>query len=127
MFPQHRESAAAHERVGIFERRNDPPDTGCDDALRTRAGAAPVGTWLERAIQCGAARPLTSLLQREDLGVRLASPFVCAVTDDNPTASNDARADDRVRRRAPQTATCMCESSPHPSRVLGGAVTYHFS
>jgi hypothetical protein len=77
---------------------------------------------LESAIESGAARSRSSLFEREDLCMRFAGALVRAVTDHDPFISNDARANDRIRRGPAQATTCVLQCPPHPP-----AVVYHFS
>jgi hypothetical protein len=67
-----------------------------------------------------------------NLGMRLAGAFVRPVADDDTFSRHHAGADDRVRRRAAETAPCVLERAPHPAGVViprgvGGQVVYHFS
>jgi len=54
--------------------------------------------------------------------MRFAGALVRAVTYDDPFIGNDARANDRIRRRPAQAPTCVLQCPPHPP-----AVVYHFS
>jgi hypothetical protein len=80
-----------------------------------------VGARFERAVERCAAGTLARFFEGVDLGVRLAGALVRAITNHDAFVGHNARADDGVRRGAPEAAACVFERPPHPSSV------YHFS
>ena len=68
----------------------------------------------QRAVERGAAAPLACFVERVHLGVRLAGALVCAVADHDTFVGDHARADDRIRCRAPEAAPRLLERAPHP-------------
>jgi hypothetical protein len=50
--------------------------------------------------------------------MRLPRPFVTTITDDDLVDIDDAGADDRIGRSAPQAASRMRHRPPHPPDVV---------
>jgi hypothetical protein len=73
---------------------------------------------LERAVQRGAARGGAGLFERVDLRVRLTRALVRALPDHHALVGDDARADDRIRRRPAEAAARVLDCPPHPSLVV---------
>jgi hypothetical protein len=67
--------------------------------------------------------------------MRLAGTLVCAVADNDTFIGDHARADNRIRCRAPESTPRLFERATHPPAVcfrlralrVGGQVDYHFS
>ena len=119
-----RETSEPSERKRIFHRRHDPLYSRRDDRFGAGPRAAGMRTGLERAVERGAARELTSLVQRMNFRVRLARALMRAVADDDAFIGDDGRADDGIRRGAAKTTARLFQRAAHPPPVL---ILYHFS
>ena len=108
----------------ILHRRNHAADSSGDDPLCAGAGTAGMRTRFQRAVEGGATRPLTCFVERVYFRMRLARTLVRAVADDHTFGGDHARADDRIRCRAPEPAAGVFKGTSHPPPIC---FDYHFS
>src|SRR6185295_11476428 len=88
--PQLRMALTLHPRIGIFDGRYDPGDTGLDQRVGTGRRPALVGAGLERHIGRGAAGGVPRCCERFGLGMRPAPVLGAAATDDVAVLDDDA-------------------------------------
>ena len=114
-----REARAVHARIGVAHRHNDAPHARGDQRLRARRRAPLVRAGLERHVRRGSAGRAAGLVQRHDLGVRLARALVETLAHDLPPAHQHA-AHARVRRRRVQAVPGELERPHHVVVIVGG-------
>jgi len=116
-FAQPGMAAAIHQRIGILNRRDDPPNAGRRDPVNARPGASRVTARFERAIQRCSARPVPGIVERDDLCMRTTRHQVRALPNDNILGRHHHRADERIGMCATATAFGQRDRPGHPRGI----------
>jgi len=119
---QRGQTLAGDGGVGIDGGGDDAGQTGFDERLRARAGAAGGATRLERNIGGTAAQAVGGVLPRffegGDLGVVLEGVLVPAFADKLASVVNQNATDGGVGRGDADAAARQIEGAGHPETVL---------
>jgi len=111
---------AAHARIGILDRRDDPGDAGLDDGLGAGRRAAVVGTRLQRDIHRRAAGRLAGPIECHALGMRAPAGMGHAAPDDERArgrVSHDDGTDGGVGGGMTEVARAEGERRRHEARI----------
>src|ERR1700737_2262019 len=88
---------SSDQRIGVLHAGSPAADSGFNDGIRTRSGAALVAAGFQVNVQGGSASLIPRLLQGKNLGVLDAVKRMAAFTD-NPPFADDDRPHTRVGR-----------------------------
>jgi hypothetical protein len=110
--PQLRMAQTLHPRIGIFDGRHDPGDTGLGQRVGAGRRPALVGAGLERHIDRGTAGSVPRRSERFGLGMRPAAVLGAAATNDVAVLDDDAPYG-RIGPGAPERSARQRERRAH--------------